>query len=249
MLSDIKVKFFIALDEKAKEIATLYCNNKPITRAILTEIINLYKAAEVEKSAFTNEKFESAYHQPITSDLEFFLARILYWISDKKELRWKIYLRRQAKNKGRFSTPDIRIDKTGKTIAILEIKAKASWMQPYLSKKRKEKDMELYRKGKEYNPKEQIKKINQQLEKYAYGFDIQKNRVYMLLPTLKGVSRKKTNEEIPDFKKQFTQHSNLPEKNLVLLSSNKNLDLSNPKQEQMQETNELEQLIKEIERN
>ena len=119
-------------------------------------------------------------------------------------------------------------------------------MQPYLSKTRKEKDIQ---KGQKEHTEQLIKKINNQLKKYSDGFQIPPNKVYMILPTLIHVSRVKGNEKYEDFKKTFREHSNLPEKNLIIFSKNLNLDLAKNKNQPLDETNEIENLIKDLQIN
>ncbi len=64
-----------------------------------------------------------------------------------------------------------RIEKKGKTIAIIEIKAKAGWIQPFLSSDRFDYDMKrLKDKKSEFNPETLIANSKKQLEKYKNAF-------------------------------------------------------------------------------
>jgi hypothetical protein len=172
--------FFEKIDKKSLEAAESFCSNGVITDKIITTIIYLYER-EKEINEYSNENFELAYHNPITSNLEFYIARILYYISSRRELNWKIFLRRQKKK----CTPDIRVEKEGKTIFIVEIKAKAGWIQAFFSP-------ETYKneklKGK-YNPDDILEKQKKQLEKYRETFNT--DNIYMFLPTFESVHRKK----------------------------------------------------------
>jgi len=68
-----------AVDAKAKEIAEKRHNKKSITNDILNFIKELYSAAKIEiENQQELPNFSQAYHNPITSDLEFFIARIIF---------------------------------------------------------------------------------------------------------------------------------------------------------------------------
>ena len=75
---------FEEIDAKAETIAKLYCKKKAITHEIACIIIDLYKSEAELKKAFENGSFLMAYHEPISSKLEFFLARLFYHISMEK---------------------------------------------------------------------------------------------------------------------------------------------------------------------
>lgn len=210
---------------------------------LLDYISELYDSVKVEKN-FTNKKFESAYHAPVTSDLEFLIARILYHYSKIKNLDWKIYLRRQKKK----TAPDIRIDKNNKTIAIVEIKARAGWIQPFFSKEREKKDIRKLKKGtSKFDPKDLIKKQKSQLSKYIKTFKINKEQIFMLLPTLSGVHRKTSNRKFSDYEKDFVRNSGLKKENFILLSKNLILDLDPEcKRKDYQPTDRFEKFIKKL---
>jgi hypothetical protein len=116
--------------------------------------------------------------------------------------------------------PDIRIEKGGKTIFVLEIKAKAGWIQAFISP-------ETYKKDKEngkYNPDDVVKKQNEQLFKYKKIFNT--NNIYMFLPTLESAHRKKHKTTYGDYKINFNKNTDLPKNNLIILSKDLNLNLS-----------------------
>ena len=125
-LVNLRKDYYALLDNKAKTISKKLSKNNPVTQEILKALNEMYKSVDCEKD-FINNSFECAYHGPVTPEFEFFVSRILYHYSKIKKLEWKIYLRRQSKGKdGKLHVPDIRIEKNNKTIAIIEIKAKAN---------------------------------------------------------------------------------------------------------------------------
>lgn len=114
------------LDNLAGSAAKLPNDGTAISLLVLKTIVDLDKAAKVE-SSFTNENFETAYHSPITGELEFLVARILYHYSSLNGRGWKILLRRQV-NK---TAPDIRVEVQGKTIAVIRVRVHRSSGQSY----------------------------------------------------------------------------------------------------------------------
>ena len=126
-----KLDFLNEIDQNAKNLAEEFSKGQSITSDVMKIIISLYESAKVEKE-FKNEHFDSAYHSPITGNFEFFIARILYHYSNVKNLDWKILLRKQEKK----AAPDIRIVKNNTNIAVIEIKAKAGWIQSVFSEER-----------------------------------------------------------------------------------------------------------------
>ncbi len=101
---------------------------------------------------------------------------------------WAVYLRCQ---KGK-TAPDIRIEHNGKTLAIIEIKAKAGWIQPFFSSERAMKDMAKLQDGKsDFNPDDLIKRVKDQFRKYYETYGIIPGQVFVLLPSLALVHRKK----------------------------------------------------------
>src|SRR5690606_14041577 len=138
------------------------------TESVLNTTARLYRSAKSEIS-FADEHFESAYHSPITGDLEFFLARVLYWYSRHNALGWKIYLRRQTQK----VAPDIRVEVGGKTIAVIEVKAKAGFQQCCYSRERFEYDRERFNSKKcSTDPQELVDRLRGQITKYMAAFDL-----------------------------------------------------------------------------
>lgn len=217
-----KHDYYLALDQTAINISNKYLEGKPVTELILNTILNLYKEAQVEQK-FKDGSFESAYHAPITSEFEFFIARIFYHLSKKKKLNYQISLRKQKHN----TAPDIRIDHNGRTILIIEIKAKASWIQPFLSLERYRYDRLRRASGKtDFNPDILIENLKKQLTKYRENFGLGKGDIYFMLPTLSGVHRKKSTAKLKDYYNYFSTTSGLPKSSLILLSKNQRLNLS-----------------------
>ena len=248
-LFTIKENYYQKLNSIAKDLASKLIENKDITEKILLIINELYNSVNLEKS-FNNENFRSAYHNPITSELEFFVARILFHYSNQNSLKWKIFLRCQSKGKdGKMHVPDIRIEKNYKTITIVEIKAKAGWIQPFFSKEKTLKDYKKFKEGKsDYNPYKHITQIKDRLKNYAYNFDMDYNKFFVLLPSLILVSRKNDSMKIADYKNDFSKNSELSTSNLILLSYNQSLDLSfkSIKKEELMPSCEFEDFIKKI---
>jgi len=218
---DYKKQYYNKIDEKAKEIANDFINRKPITESILKFINELYLSAKVEQS-FKSSSFETAYHAPISSELEFYIARIFYHLSELERKEWKILLRRQQGK----TAPDIRIEERGETIAIIEVKAKAGWIQPFFSEQRYNVDKERFEKGSSFDPDALIRKSKLQLTKYSETFDITNKDIFLFLPTLALVHRKKYNTSLQEYRSYFSKTSGFPEENLILLSKDKSLDLS-----------------------
>lgn len=234
-----KVSFYNKIDEVSINISKLLIDKKLVSKEILLNIIDIYKSAKIEKN-YENENFLTAYHSPITGDFEFFISRILYNYSLLLNLNWKIYLRKQ---KGK-TVPDIRIEKNDKTIAIIEIKAKAGWIQPVFSIDRFNKDLSNFENGiSNYNPQNSINDFRSQINKYAETYEIDKSKIYILLPTLKLVHRENYRKEIEDYENYFEKTSDLSKDNFILLSNNKDLDLSNPKNNELLASNKFENMI------
>lgn len=219
---DSKLKYYQDIDRNAKSVAENFKQNLPVTETVLSSIIAMYESAKVEQT-FKDDFFETAYHSPITSELEFYIARILYHLSKLENKNWKILLRRQESN----TAPDIRIVKDNKTVAIIEVKAKAGWIQPFFSPERYENDKKKLLNGTEkYNPDDIIANSKKQLTKYFETFGITNNEVFLFLPTLALVHKKKYTTDFDGYYKYFATTSGLPKENLILLSKNKSLDLS-----------------------
>jgi hypothetical protein len=243
-LIKLKEAYFNYLDRKARHLAYTLKIKKHVTRLVLDYIKELYQSANLEK-AYNKEGFESAYHNPVSSEMEFLISRMLYHYSRSKKLGWKIYLRRQVGK----AAPDIRIEKNNKTLAIIEIKAKAGWIQCFLSKETFNKELNKYKNGigKATDPRALNKRLKDQLRKYYDTFNITRNHVYVLLPTLKEVHRANSNQKINDYLSFFSKTSRLPRQNLILLSSNLSLNLSEEsKRKDYKPTNLLEGFVKRV---
>lgn len=243
-LAKLKKDCYSYLDRKARYVAGRLSTGKEVTPLLLDYIKVLYDSAKAE-SNFTDERFEVAYHPPISSELEFLIARILYHYSNFKKHDWKIFLRRQAIKKGSQTAPDIRIESRGKTISIIEVKAKAGWIQPFFSSERVKKDLIRLRQGKtDFDPRERIKKVSKQLEKYYRTYGMTPRHVFVFLPSLILVHRKKSKRQVEDYEKDFIKNSGLSRDNLILLSNNPSLNLSsNPSRKEYNPTNRLENFI------
>lgn len=219
---DARKSHYDELDRLAKGIAAMSIEGSEMSEAILKVVIELYKSAKVEE-LFKNDHFETAYHSPVTSELEFIVARVFYRYSQRNGKEWKVLLRRQVGK----TAPDIRIEVNGRTLAVIEIKAKVGWIQPFFSPNRLKRDQERLKSGESaYDPDAAIQLSKNQLSKYVTNFQITPNDIFLLLPTLALVHRKKYETTLPDYYEYFGVTSGLPAENLILLSSNLNLDLS-----------------------
>jgi len=252
---DIKRRYYEILDARARDLADLLAGDPQtsVTALLLDEIGAFYKTAKTEKALFGSEGFEVAYHAPVTPDLELLLARILLHYSDRKSLGWKIYLRRQTKQmvdgKAAVIAPDIRVEKDGRTLAIAEVKAKVGWMQPFFSSDRVARDLERRRAGKsDFDPEADIAACRRQIQKYALGFNIEKEQVFMFIPTLSAAHRKKSARTAADYEADFVKNSHLGSENLILLSRNLELDLAREyTADDLHPTNRFERFVKKVE--
>ena len=203
----LQKSYYDYLDRKARNLAKIHS-----TKLLLVYIHELYTCTNIE-SDFRNDNFETAYHHPVTSDLEFLIARTVYHYlkRSKSKSDWKVYLRRQVDG----VAPDVRISKNDKTMAIIEIKAKVGWIQPVFSKRAVERDPK--------NAKVTIKSFKEQLEKYQEKFKIKKNQIFVLIPSLKEAHR--AEGILSEYVSNFVNNSGLDKNNLMLLSENLKLDL------------------------
>lgn len=217
-----KANYTQTLDSEAKKIAAIYLENKPITPELLEVVHDLYTSAKLDK--YDDDCFDSAYHNPITSDFEFIIARIIYHLSKHYNLGWFILLRKQ-KNK---CAPDIRIEKDGKTLVVIEIKVKAGWIQQIFSDRRFNYDLERYNTDKiKIHPKEKVAEVKEQFDKYSELFGIDRKNVFVLIASLSNVHRKKeVKADVNTYKRTFVRNAELGIDNLVVLSNNVNVDIS-----------------------
>ena len=227
-LKNIKENYYRKLDSKAKRLANRLLNDEYITHLLLRDISELYTSSNILKNSF-NKDFESSYHPPITHDLEFLIARILWHYSDRKELGWKVYLR---KTKSKV-VPDIRIDKGEKTICIIEVKARAGWIRPIFSNEYIDKN-------------ETTKKFKSQMNKYIETFKINKKNLYVLLPTLALVHKESSGKKLSDYERYFSKNTGLRKDNFILLSGNLSLDLTKENLNDLQPTRKFEKFINKI---
>lgn len=243
-----KKAYYKSLDDTAlviaNEVVAYRSEKEPVASiSLMKEIANLYSSAKAEQF-FKDDDFEAAYHSPISNDLEFLLSRILYHYAKLKKLSWKIYLRRQVGK----AAPDIRIERDGKTIAVLEVKAKAGWIQAFFSRDREKSERKQLRAGRSYqDPRETIKRVRSQIDKYAKIYDIPRTSVFVFLPSFTHVHRVRSGRSVGDYIEDFVRNSKLKKKNLILLSNNPSLDLSNTNDEAVfNPTNNFEKFIKGI---
>ena len=219
-----KKQFYKGLDWIALRLIKGFYLSREITYKILCIIWLIYHFAKPERY-FTNSYFESAYHAAITNDVEFFFSRLLYhFLRIKHCENFTIYLRRQI----RGAVPDIRIEFNKQTVAILELKIKGGWTQvlyspqTYQKEKRKFNNKEI-----EENPDKTIAKEKEKISKYSNIFKLDKKYIFVLLPTLALIHRMNHSTGINEYRKHISDVFGIPEKNFILLSRNKRLDLAN----------------------
>ena len=244
-LTSIRKNYYDYLDSKAKYLASLLITHKKMTRLLLDYIEELYTSAKIERE-FSNDFFKSSYHNPVTSELEFLIARILYHYSIKKDLGWKIYLRSQVKK----TAPDIRIVKDNKTLALIEIKAKIGWMQVVFSQELFAKDLAILKSGKnKYDPRVEIEKFKYQINKHCKAHEVSKDRFFLFLPSLYEAHRRGSKYKVEDYEKDFIKNFSLPEENFVLLSRNLEFEVGRGGQNvDYKSTDHFERMVQKIER-
>ena len=222
-LAALSRQYYSELDRRATEIADQLGKDRSVTRLLLDCIRDMYGAARSGSVLEVDDPlFEAAYHPPISSDLEFLVARVLYRYSRQQDLGWKILLRRQVGN----TAPDIRVEHGGRTLAIVEVKAKAGWVQPIFSDDRYRKDMIKYGQGKGQDPEIIVTRFREQCSKYCSKFGLANDRVFILLPSLTLVHRKKSSHKAEYYERAFLRNSGLSKHSLILLSRNLLLNLS-----------------------
>jgi hypothetical protein len=217
-----KHEYFSLLDMKALEATRRFLNKKPVTKLLLETVHELYKSSKLDN--FEDKNYDAAYHNPITSDFEFYISRFLYHLSDLNNLNWKIHLRCQKNS----CSPDIRIEKNGDTLFIFEIKVKAGWIQEIFSDRRYQHEVNRYKnKERKTHPNEKVKKIKEQLSKYSSAFNIVNDKVFVLITSLENVHRKKDqNADINTYKNTFIRNTGLPKENLIVLTNTIDKDMS-----------------------
>jgi len=223
-MEELRYNHFIAINDSAKDVAKKYSKGKKISEAVLKTIISLYKSAQTERRFREPGKFDCAYHAPVTHDFEFFISRILYYHNEINNLGWEILLRKQ-KNK---IVPDVRIAIDGKNIAIIEIKAKGGFIQQFLSEDRFKSDEINFPLGKsKYDPHKLVEEQREQLHKYLRTFEVEKENLFYIIPTLAMVHRKYYGAVYESYINNFNLRSGIPKENFVLISKSLDLDLAN----------------------
>lgn len=262
-MKNLKLQYYNVLDKRALELAEKFKNNLDVTFDVLTLIYRLYESTKVVE-IFNEDDFSLAYNPPITSDFEFLIARIFHHYSKICNLNWVIFLRRQKGIKGKETqnidelqdkakkiktklvAPDIRIEKNGAAIALIEIKARTSYAKSFFSKLIYEKAIDP--KNNQHDILNQ--KCRDQINKYLKCFKCKPSDFYYIVPSLFGSHGKTSTETLKQHLDFFKKESGLPRNNFVLLSNNMNLDLSNLKQElnenELQPTSLLEDMMKKL---
>jgi|SRR5208283_900266 len=242
-LQEIFTEYYESIDAKSKELAHSASENQKISANAIKFINEIYQSVKTENKS-DGDHFDSAYHLTITPFVEFFIARIFYHYSEYNDLKWYIKLRRQEKK----TVPDIRIyqkvNAKERTIALIEIKTRVSWMQACFSEYRSKKD-EKYRqeKGSDVNS---IKKFQEQIQKYLDTYHITEEQFFVFIPTLSGAYKPTIEADIEKYKMWFYRMMNLKEENLILLSNNPRLNLDKDNIGDLQATQNLELLLKSL---
>lgn len=213
----ISRSYYDDLDAKARNLAGRLISDRPISKLLLVYIGELYEGARIQDT-YSEHGFEAAYHNPVTSDFEFLLSRILFHCESWMCLGWKIYLRRQVNR----VAPDIRVEIDGKTIAVFEIKSKVGWAQAAYSKQRFDFEKES---GK--TPEDTVAKVKQQLDRYQKAYDLSRDRIFMVVPSLHEAHRKKFKENTWEtYVEDFCESVKFKKENFLLLSQSLDLNLS-----------------------
>jgi hypothetical protein len=242
-LRNLRLELVQKIDENAKSLAGELYENGKISEKILRTIIDLYASSKVEQD-LKGKNFDSAYHTPVTGDLELFISRIIYHYLVPHDSNWRVLLRKQKSK----AAPDIRIVNNNENIAIVEIKASAGWIQPFISNARydRDKNMEIAKKT-NFDPDKFIAQQKNQLDKYQEVFKLHPKDIFYLLPTVAAAHRKTDAETIADYHDNFQRVSGLPKENLILLSSNLSLKLSdNIIKEELCPTEDFENMLRSI---
>ena len=228
-------RYYNILNDWAKDNAQKLAGKPGPSGDILDQIRSIYFGAKAESEfAGKSERssvFSVAYHTPVTGDIEFLIARTLYYYSEDNHLGWEVHLRRQIKKNNKMIVPDIRIERNNHTIGIIEIKARVGWMQAFFSKEQEE----AARARQKVNlrlkdPEEAIAEAKLQLDKYIDAFDIGKDQLFMLIPSLKQAHRKKYSHlSYENYKEVFAENSKLTKNNLVVLTSDLEYEVGNHK--------------------
>ncbi|MDP2628984.1 MAG: hypothetical protein Q8P15_03750 [Nanoarchaeota archaeon] len=244
MVINIKKEYYDKLDNMALCIAKKLGEDENVTEDILECIRKIYGGTRLNR--LNEENFHSSYHQSATPDAEFFISRIFFNFSLLNKLNWNILLRVQSKINGKFFSPDIRIEKEGKTLAIVEFKLKVGWIQGLFSDKRAEYDRKKMKEGQTIFDVDKFRQSEKErVDKLSGGFEVSKDKIFYLVPSLREAHRKKYETTIEDYKRIFTGVVGIPERNLILLSNNLrlNLDVENLK-EKLSPRNDFESFIK-----
>ncbi len=232
------------LDNYSKEVANDFRNGESISHKMIQAIVYLYDTANIEKK-INDDKYSSAYHPPVTSDFEFLLSRLIFYIGELFEKGWRVDLRRQV-NK---ATPDIRISKDDCTLWILELKVSMGWIRSFLCPTFYEKKRQEYNTDKKkWNPDEFNKKQAKTLEKYINAFSITKERIFFVVPSLSSIHYRKLSKDltIEHYRNHFRDMSGLPFENLVIFNAALGQRLNNPSEasEVFSPTRDLENMLK-----
>jgi len=241
-----KKEYFRILDMKAIEIAEELLKNQDVSIKMLNVVNVLYESSKLD--FLEDSSFDAAYHNPITSDFEFYLSRIFYHISEMRGLGWSVHLRRQKNN----CAPDIRVDKDGIPLFIIEVKVKAGWMQEVFSDRRFKHDMDRFKNGADIpDPNDRVGRVSKQLDKYREKLNVPIENVYVVLASLANVHRKKYKDSNVDtYKDTFVKNTGLPKDNLVVLTKTLDKHLGNIMSvEEIEASNDFERIIDMILRN
>lgn len=239
----MKRNYYKYLDKKARRISRKLLQSKPrVTSLILDCVKELYESSKLDQ--YNKDRFESAYHNAISSDFEFLIARVLYHYINLKKLNWKIYLRCQRKK----TAPDIRIESGKKTIAIIEIKAKAGWIQSLFSEDTYKKAMKKYRNDESSSdPRKLRKTFKKQLKKYFATHKINLKQYFLILPALTQVHRKRSGNDLDSYRDYFCNITGLKKNSFILLSGKLDINFTKkPHKKDYQPTIYFENFVKDI---
>lgn len=155
------------------------------------------------------------------------------------------------RSQSRKTAPDVRVTKNGKTIALVEIKAKIGWMQPVFSGEIFKKDMaRLKSKKSQYSPKSTVDAFKGQVRKHCRAHKVPKDAFFLLLPSLSNAHRTGSKEKLKDHEAHFVKSSGLPKENFVLLSENLEFHLGDNSvgRKEYKTTDRFERMVERVEK-
>ncbi|WP_156350827.1 hypothetical protein [Psychrobacillus sp. FJAT-21963] len=249
LLYEINDYHYKTLDKFSLYLCHEFEKSNNITSKVIQAIVDLYHAASINLSETIIDKdnkikgqFKSSYHPAVTADFEYLIARFLYHIGNMYEKGWSVDLRKQVKN----AAPDIRISKNGETLWILELKVSMSWSKSFVSPTFYDKAKEDFvNRKKDWDPDIFNQKQSNTLDKYSAVFNIPKEKIYFVTPSLATIHDRNPKLTIDKYRSHFKKVSGLPSDNFVVFNENlfQKLNVSEEADLPFIATNNLEEML------